>query len=201
MEEQSSQSERQSAHTAADIDLVERIRSGDQSAEGLLYQRYAGRVYYVALRRVRSASDAEDVRSETFVRVLSAIRHGQLRVPAAFASFCLRTLDHVVSEMQRQERRVGQLEGEPQARVDREFLSDDVKAAIQRTITRLKPRERDFLRMYYYEELPKDEIARRTGIPEERVRLLKSRALKNFRDYYLRLRRLSDTKGGGQSLL
>jgi RNA polymerase sigma factor (sigma-70 family) len=153
------------------------------------------------LRRVRSASDAEDARSETFVRVLSAIRQGQLRVPAAFAAFCLRTLDNVVSEMQRQQRRSEPLTEDPRVHIEPEFLDDGVKHAIQRAIARLKPREQDFLRMYYYDELPKDEIARRTGISEERVRLLKSRTLKSFREYYLRLRRLSDTKGGGPSLL
>jgi DNA-directed RNA polymerase specialized sigma subunit len=55
--------------------------------------------------------------------------------------------------------------------------------------------------MYYYEELPKEEIARRTGIAEERLRLLKSRALKKFREYYLRLRKTSDTKAGRRSLV
>jgi RNA polymerase sigma factor (sigma-70 family) len=54
---------------------------------------------------------------------------------------------------------------------------------------RLKPRERQFLRMYYYEELPKEEIARALGIKEERLRLIKSRALKSFRGIYEKLKR------------
>ena len=59
--------------------------------------------------------------------------------------------------------------------------------AIETVIRRLKPREQEFLRLYYYDELPKAEVSRRLGIPEERMRLIKSRALKSFRDIYERL--------------
>jgi DNA-directed RNA polymerase specialized sigma subunit len=51
--------------------------------------------------------------------------------------------------------------------------------------------------MYYFDELSKEEIARKIGIAEERVRLLKSRALKSFRERFLRgWRKDSDTSGG-----
>lgn len=51
----------------------------------------------------------------------------------------------------------------------------------------LKPRERDVLRLTYYEELSKDDISARLGIIPERVRLVKSRALRSFRDFYVKL--------------
>ena len=44
--------------------------------------------------------------------------------------------------------------------------------------------ERDFVRLYFFEELPKAEISERLGIHSDRVRLVKSRALKSFRDAY-----------------
>jgi RNA polymerase sigma-70 factor (ECF subfamily) len=185
----------------ADADLVQRIQAGDTGAGEILYGRYSARLYYLALVRVRSPQDAEDIRSETLLRVLSAIRDGEIRSPAALASFCLRTLDHVVLETGRKQKRAERLlTEEPAFAVQEHFLDDGVKAAIERTFARLKPRERDFLRMYYYDELPKEEIARRTGIAGERVRLLKSRALKSFREMYLRLGK-SDTKGHRKSLV
>jgi RNA polymerase sigma factor (sigma-70 family) len=184
-----------------DADLVQSIQSGDPAAGETLHRRYSARLYYLALVRVRSPHDAEDARSETLLRVLSAIRNRELRLPAALASFCLRTLDHVVLEMQRNQRRAGRFPAdEPAPSIHEYFLDDGVKAAIERTFARLKPREREFLRMYYYDELPKEEIARRTGITGERVRLLKSRALKSFREMYLRLGN-SDTKVHRKSLV
>src|SRR5580693_6263133 len=61
-----------------DIDLVARIQAGDSSAEALLFERYGARLYYLALSRTGSPQDADDVRSETLLRVLSAIRNRQL---------------------------------------------------------------------------------------------------------------------------
>ena len=56
------------------------------------------------------------------------------------------------------------------------------------TAAQLKERDREFLRMYYYEELSKEEIAQSLGIKEERLRLIKSRALKRFQEIYARLK-------------
>jgi RNA polymerase sigma-70 factor (ECF subfamily) len=177
-----------------DIDLVARIQAGDSGAETVLFERYGARLYYLALSRSGSPQDAEDLRSETMLRVLSAIRNRQLREPAALASFILRTLDNVAREAIRRESQALRIASDPRANIERHFLDNSVKEAIEWTIARLKPRERDVLRMYYYEELPKEEIARRIGIAEERVRLLKSRALQSFRERYLRVRRTnSDT--------
>ena len=41
--------------------------------------------------------------------------------------------------------------------------------------------------MYYYDEQPPEEIARVLGIKLERLRLIKSRALKSFREHYQRM--------------
>jgi len=57
-----------------------RTRHGRGHAETALYQKYSAKVYYLALRESKSAPDAEDVRAETFLRVLQAI-HGQPRSP------------------------------------------------------------------------------------------------------------------------
>jgi RNA polymerase sigma-70 factor, ECF subfamily len=183
-----------------DVDLVARIQAGDTQAEAQLFGRYGARLYYLALSRTGSPQDAEDLRSETLLRVISAVRNNQLRAPAALARFMLRTLDNVAREMRRQESHDSRIASDPRNNAERHFLDDRVKDAIHGTLSRLKPRERDFLRMYYYEELPKEEIARRAGIAEDRVRLLKSRALKSFRERFLRgWRKDSDTSGGGSS--
>ncbi len=183
-----------------DVDLVARIQAGDSGAETLLFERYGARLYYLALSRTGSPQDADDLRSETLLRVLSAVRNHQLRSPGALASFLLRTLDNVALEMLRRQSHDSRIASDPRANVEQHFLDESVKDAIQWTLARLKPRERDFLRMYYYDELSKEEIARRIGIAEERVRLVKSRALRSFRERFLRVwNKNPDTSGGGQS--
>jgi RNA polymerase sigma-70 factor, ECF subfamily len=181
------------AATPSDARLVEEIERGESAAEATFFARYSTRVYYFALSELRSQPHAEDVRSETILRVIRAIREGRLRDAQALASFVLTTARNVVREMSRQERRHQQLPDDevedPKYTVETVFLDPYVKTAIERVVRRLKPREREFLRMYYYDELPNDEIAQRLGIKEERLRLIKSRALKRFREIFERLQK------------
>jgi RNA polymerase sigma factor (sigma-70 family) len=181
-----------------DQKLVDEIRNGVSAAEAALYEKYSPRVFYLALSEMRSRENAEDVRAETFLRVLQAIRAERLRSPEALASFILNTARNVIREQLRHERRTEQIETDEIENAGKyaeepTFLDADVKSAIEKVVRRLKPREQAFLRMYYYEEKSKAEIARELGIKEERLRLIKSRALKSFREHYDRLTKTGDT--------
>jgi RNA polymerase sigma factor (sigma-70 family) len=185
----------------ADTDLVANIKNGHSGAEATLYEKYAAKVYYLALRESRSPHDAEDVRAETFLRVLQAIRGNALRSPDAVASFILGTTRNVLHELFSRRRQAG-VTKEPEAADlstpshEEQFFDSEVQQAIERAIVRLKPRDRDLLRMHFYEELPTHEIAQRSGIAPERVRLVKSRALKRFREFYWRLNQTTSAKKG-----
>jgi RNA polymerase sigma-70 factor (ECF subfamily) len=177
--------------TVPDSDLVSRVQQGDPAAESNLYQKYSERILFLALSELRSRPDAEDVRAETFLRVILALREGRLRKPDSLPSFLVGIALNVIREHTRQ--RAGHesltdLEAEIAGTGSPEsvFLDEEVAQSIAATARHLKPREREFLRLYYYEELSKDEIARVLGIKAERLRLIKSRALKRFREIYER---------------
>ena len=184
---------------SVDVQFVTDIQKGRTQAEADLYEKYGAKVYYVALRESRSPQDAEDVRAETFLRVLQAIRANQLRTAAALPAFILGTTRNVLHELFSRRRQAGRTT-EPEAAGlampshEKLFLDSEVQRAVEDVIVRLKPRERDLLRMHFYDELPAEEIARRSGIARERVRLVKSRALKRFREFYLRAHRATPIK-------
>jgi RNA polymerase sigma-70 factor (ECF subfamily) len=176
-----------------DSELVVNIQNGQTESEAALYGKYSAKVYYLALRESKSPQDAEDVRAETFLRVLQAIRGRQIRSAASLPAFILGVTRNVLRELYVHRRRSNeaiQPEDADLAAPSHEhlFLDEEVQAAIQNTIQRLKPRERAVLHMHFYEELPTEEIARRTSIAPERVRLVKSRALKHFREIHNRLK-------------
>jgi RNA polymerase sigma-70 factor (ECF subfamily) len=180
-----------SAAVPSETQLVTRIQEGQSDAEAELYKIYSGRVYYLGLRRTRSPADAEDIREETFLRVLHAIRANQLRSASSLAGYILGTARNVLREFIRR-RQAENIDASPASEPSTSshegiFFDSDVRKAIEETIARLKPRERELLRMHFYEELPRAEIARRSGISEERVRLVKSRALKHFRAIYAKV--------------
>jgi RNA polymerase sigma factor (sigma-70 family) len=187
---------------APDAELVQGIQNGNESAGEDLFEKYSNRVYYLALRELRSHADADDVRAETFLRVLKAIRNQQVRSPDSLSSYILGVARNIIMESLRSPHRATDGRGlpelpSPEAEPE---LDDDVRQSIEGTILRLKPREREFLRLYYYDELSKAEIARRLGVDEERVRLVKHRCLKSFREIYERLTKIGDTKRGKRSL-
>lgn len=172
-----------------DGDLVTNVQQGDAAAEATLYSRYAARVYFLALSELRSKEDAEDVRAETFLRVIQALRQGKLRSPNALPSFIVGIALNVVREHIRLKYKAQLFDGAERDVIDEHspesaFLDQEAGRAVREVAERLNPREREFLRMYYYEDLPKEEIASRLGIKVERLRLIKSRALKRFREAY-----------------
>jgi len=152
-----------------------------------LHQAFHRRVYFFAMRELRSHAAAEDVANETLMRVMQAVRGGRIASPEALPGFVSATARNVIHEFRRSDTRAEPL-GEREFPADAPPLPDPAwSRAIEMVLQRLKPRERDILRLYYYDELSKEEISERLGIDTERVRLVKSRALKSFRDFYLRL--------------
>lgn len=187
-----SENMQQSLTISPDIELVSRIRQGDATAEAALYEKYSSRVYFLALSELRSRDDAEDVRAETFLRVIQALRQDKLRKPAALASFIVGFALNIIREQNRAGSKVQPLAEEEYEMADNRsleaaFIDKDVNRSIEEAARSLKPRERDFLRMYYYEEMTKEEISRALGIKEDRLRLIKSRTLKKFGDIYKKL--------------
>lgn len=164
--------------------IVNGIGSGDPEASTALHNAFASRIRIVAQRSLRSRADAEDVCNETLMRVVRALRNGKLETPCALPGFVLGTARNVIREMQRGQLRVEQIGDRDFAASEATVIDHTIHRAIAAVMNQLKPRERDFVRLYFFEELPKAEISQRLGIHNDRVRLVKSRALKSFREAY-----------------
>jgi RNA polymerase sigma-70 factor (ECF subfamily) len=173
-------------------ELVARIRQGDVEAEAVLYEKFSARVYFTALSETHSKEDAEDARAETFLRVIQALRQDKLRSADSLPSFIVGITLNVIRELLRQKYRIDSLEDydydiASDRSIEDALLDAEAYRALQEVARELKPREQQFLRMYFYDELPKEEIARKLGVKEERLRLIKSRALQRFREIYKKM--------------
>jgi RNA polymerase sigma-70 factor (ECF subfamily) len=183
---------RSSAALLSNQELVARIRQSDAEAEALLYEKFLARVYFTALSETHSKEDAEDVRAETFLRVIQALRADKLRSADSLSSFIVGITLNVIRELVRQKYRADSLEDyeydiASDGSLEQVFMDAETSRALEKAARELKPREQQFLRMYYYEELSKEEIARKLGINQERVRLIKSRTLQQFREIYKKM--------------
>jgi len=177
---------------AIDSAFLAGIQQGQAESETALYEKYSARVYYLALREAKSPQDAEDIRAETFLRVLQAIRRGQVRSAEALPAFILGVARNVIRELYARRRRIG--DAVPAADEvliapshEEIWIDHEVRIAIQKAIERLSPRERLVLRMLFYEDLITEEVALQAAIAPARVRLVKSRALKHFKEIHRRL--------------
>lgn len=65
--------ERNSNAAVPDEVLVERVRAGDESAFGDLYERYFARIFHFVARRLRNRADTEETVQEVFVNVFASI--------------------------------------------------------------------------------------------------------------------------------
>lgn len=74
--------------TAGDELWVERVRKGDGAALELLFRQYAGRVFGFAHALLRSREEAEEVVTDTFLRVFRFAP--ELRGEGSFPSWLLR---------------------------------------------------------------------------------------------------------------
>ena len=151
----------------SDLALVTAIRSGDQSAMAMLYDRYSSIVYSVALRVLQDTGGAEDVLQDIFMQLW--------RSPGAFdasrgnmAAWLAVIARHRAIDALRRRRPendiddvVVSIEPDLASDADRSRAMDKVRGALEA----MSPPQRSALEMAYFEGLTHLEIAEKTGEP------------------------------------
>jgi RNA polymerase sigma-70 factor (ECF subfamily) len=178
---------------AFDKSYVDRLRDGDPSTEHH-FVAYFGQILGIMLRaRYLPPERVDDVRQETFARVLATLRRdGGIRQPERFGAFVNAICKNVLRETLRQVYRTQALEPEqmespdPNKIVDleRELISQETKEKVRVILAAMKPRDRELLRALFLEEKDKDEICREFGVEREYLRVLLHRAKVRFRSTF-----------------
>ncbi|WP_247691108.1 sigma-70 family RNA polymerase sigma factor [Streptomyces sp. B15] len=95
---------RRGGHGVSDMELLSRMREGDDAAYEELYRRHAEPVRRYARTCCRDADTAEDLTGEVFARTLQAVRGG--KGPEASArAYLLASVRHVAADWARTRRR------------------------------------------------------------------------------------------------
>lgn len=178
-----------------DAAYVERLTQGDPETE-LHFSNYFGRLLTSKLRARRiSPQLAEDVRQETFLRVLRSLRQGQgVTQPEAFGAFVSAVCNNVLLETINKEGRHPQIpENAPEPADDRvdldaSLITEQRKRAVARILDSLPPKDRDILRLIFLEEADRQQVSRRLGVTAEYLRVLVHRAKSRFEEEFTRTR-------------
>jgi len=160
--------------------LIALAQSGDTAAFRTLVERHQARAHALALRILRSPSDAEEVAQDAFVRVWTALPG--FRGESTFATWlhrivARRAFDRVQVLKNRRARERPD-EGLPEAAAPAAD-EDTLRAAkLQEMIGSLTAAQRAAVTLYYYEGRSVEDVAHVLGMPENTVKthLLRARA-------------------------
>jgi RNA polymerase sigma-70 factor, ECF subfamily len=179
---------------AFDASYVERLRSGDARIEGH-FVNYFSELIRIKLRSRLSSKEAiEDVRQETFMRVLVLLRgEGGLRQPDRLGAFVNSVCNHVLQEHYRSKKRTeSTIDDETEATVvGREpsalslLETKDTERVVRQILNALTERDRRLLQAVLLEERDKDEVCAELGISREYLRVLVHRAKQSFKSFYI----------------
>ena len=173
---------------AFDKAYVERLREGDPPTEQH-FVSYFDQLLRIKLRaRMLAAEIVDELRQETFIRVISALRkEGGIREPERLGAFVNSICNNVLLEYYRSSTRSQPLEDhhlEGTGKVlDLEGLlvTKELNEHIHRVLDELPDRDRRLLCAMFLEEKDKDEVCREFGVDRDYLRVLLHRAKDKFR--------------------
>jgi RNA polymerase sigma-70 factor (ECF subfamily) len=159
-----------------DLELVERIRHGDQGALDALYARYSSPVYSLVWKILQSAEEAEDVALDVFWQIWrQADRYDPARGAPPAWIFTLarsRAIDRLRARSRREDRTVSfddpGLHIDP---LDENASPDEVvsfrqnRDAVRAAMTKLSAVQREAVDLAFLRGLTHVEIAERLGQP------------------------------------
>ncbi|MCL2020097.1 MAG: sigma-70 family RNA polymerase sigma factor [Oscillospiraceae bacterium] len=160
--------------------IVEAARKGDSEAFEALYNHHAQAVYFLALKLMKSKTDAEDITQEAF---LAAFRNiGDLKEPEAFSAWLNRITVNLCTDTLKKANLLTTVTLEEVAETefieenDRKLLpesrldDEETVRIIIETIDNLPLPQKICVYYYYYEGMSVREIAAQLAIQETTVR-------------------------------
>jgi RNA polymerase sigma-70 factor (ECF subfamily) len=176
---------------AFDKGYVERLRDGDHTTEHH-FVAYFEQLLRIKLRaRTLTSDKVEDLRQETFIRVIAALRReGGVRQPERFGAFVNSICNNVLLEYYRSSSRNQPMEDAhleiPDKVLDLEgmLITKQSSEHVRRILEGMPERDRGLLRAIFLEEKEKDAVCQEFGVDREYLRVLVHRAKDKFRILY-----------------
>ncbi len=173
-----------------DLELVQRVQHGDQTAFEQLYYQYQGPVGRMVAHMVRDPEQVSDLLQEIFAKAYFALPKLDAETPFRPWLFRLAS-NHTIDYLRRQKRRPQVADPGPEQEWD---LPDQSHPdALHRVLTRdlarkllnsLKPRDRMLLVLQEFQELSLEEIGQIMGMRLPAVKVGLFRARKRLQEHY-----------------
>lgn len=176
-----------------DINLLNRIRTGDKSAYAALINRHKDYAFTVAYRILNSREDAEEVAQDAFMQVFGALQ--SFNAESKFTTWFYRIIFNAAL-MQKRKNRVESVDIETSSEAflvshssdsAEDLRKNERKSAIQKALQNLSADDTVMITLFYLKELSLEEIAEITKISAETAKVKIHRARKRLAEEMKRL--------------
>jgi RNA polymerase sigma-70 factor (ECF subfamily) len=173
-----------------DSQYLERLRAGDVATEQH-FVAYFEQLLRIKLRsRMLPSDKVEDLRQETFIRVIASVRKDGVRQPERFGAFVNSICNNVLLEHYRSSGRSQPMDDShleiPDKVLDLEgaLYSKESAKHVRQILDEMPKRDRDLLRALFFDEKEKDAICAEFGVNRDYLRVLLLRAKDKFKVLY-----------------
>ena len=173
-----------------DSQYLERLRAGDVATEQH-FVAYFEQLLRIKLRsRMLPSDKVEDLRQETFIRVIASVRKDGVRQPERFGAFVNSICNNVLLEHYRSSGRSQPMDDShleiPDKVLDLEgaLYSKESAKHVRKILDEMPKRDRDLLRALFFDEKEKDAICAEFGVNRDYLRVLLLRAKDKFKVLY-----------------
>src|SRR6516164_2048959 len=179
---------------AFDVQYLQRLRSGDPSAEQHFVEYFSALIELKLRHRLRSPSAIEDIRQETFARTWAALRsEGGIHQPERLGPFVNSVCNNVLLEHYRQSSKeaspcddVVMNVADPAMSVADSISNREMREKVRDILKSLSEKDRFLLERVFLNESDKDEVCHHVGVSREYLRVLLHRSKKSFKKVFLR---------------
>jgi len=179
---------------AFDGEYIEGLCAGDlQTQEHFV--KYFTELLHLKLRsRLQSRQAVEDVRQETFARVLTTLRkENGLRQPDRLGAFVNTVCNNVLFEHYRANSRSESLDEDDRPEIPAMganahdlAAANQLKGKVREILAGMPARDRGVLKAIFLDERDRDDVCREFGVDGEYLRVLLFRAKQNFKAEYVK---------------
>jgi RNA polymerase sigma-70 factor, ECF subfamily len=156
----------------SDADLIFSLRQGNQNALSVLYDRYGGLVYTLALKLLDRIDEAEDLTQDVFLSFWKQEKFDPAR--AKLSSYlCLITRSRAIDKLRSrdsEQKSIVKLQQISGSEPDRPTPLDSATSAeeqnlVRQSLSQLSDLQRQILELSYYQSLSQSAIAQTLNLP------------------------------------
>jgi RNA polymerase sigma-70 factor, ECF subfamily len=171
-----------------DNEYLSRLRNGDAETENHFVSHFSNVIRLSMRYRLRSWELIEDIRQETFLRVLNFVRSDRtLDRPERLGAYVHSVCINVMMELLRASTRHPPIPEEAQnladgrASTESGVVTRERKELVRTILSSLSENDQSILRAVFLEEADKDEVCKRFQVDRDYLRVLVHRAKNRFR--------------------